>query len=771
MLRYLPFLIASGLLSSAFAAFAAVPQAMADRVRPKVALHAEPFEPEDVHLLDGPFKHAMELDHKYLLSLDPDRLLYNFRITAGLPATAEPYGGWEKPDCEVRGHFTGHYLSACARMYACTGDVEMKRRAENMAAEMAKCQAKMGTGYLSAYPEELIERVIALKQVWAPWYTLHKVLAGLLDVYRYCGDKQALTTATRFCDWIDKRMSQLSDEQMERMLGNEHGGMNEVLTNIYAATGNSAYLKLALRFNHHRVIDPLSRKEDRLTGLHANTQIPKLIGTAREYEMTGDPALATASKFFWETVTKERSYVIGGHSDGEMFSDKAHLSQHLSATTTETCNTYNMLKLTGHLFTWEPKAEYADYYERALYNHILASQNPKTGMMCYYVPLKSGTEKVYNTPDDSFWCCTGTGVENHARYGDAIYFHSGKQALYVNLFIASELKWNGVTVRQETQFPTEGATRLTFTCEKPSRFTLFLRHPGWCGSGFRVRVNGKEVLGGAPSSFVGIARTWKSGDRVEVTMPLELHTEAFRDNPRRVAFLDGPIVLASPVVRTGASLSIVSKQVPQPAACFRPVAGESMTFVANGLSVRTNDGKASSKVELTPFYAMHDRPYEVYWDVLTSEQLQKQEDERKAEAARVRELDAKTVDVVRPGRGERSHKLAGEKMGDGLFSDRHWRHATDGGWFSWDLKVAPDADQDLYCLYWGSDVGREFDVLVDGVRIATQRLQNNRPDQFFDQTYRIPADLVKGKSKVTVRFQAHPGGMAGGVFECRIVKR
>lgn len=741
-----------------------------------VKLKAEAFPLEEVRLLDGPFKHAMELDRKYLHSLDPDRLLHNFRVTAGLPSTAQPYGGWEKPDCEVRGHFTGHYLSACARMYACAGDVELMRRAEYMVAEMAKCQAKVGTGYLSAYPVEFIDRVEALKPVWAPWYTLHKILAGLLDVYRYCGDKQALHVATRFCDWIEKRTDRLSDEQMEKMLGNEHGGMNEVLASISAAAREPRYLKLALRFNHHAVLDPLMRQEDKLTGLHANTQIPKLIGAAREYELTGDPKLATAARFFWETVTKERSYVIGGHSDGEVFSPKEHLSEHLSADTTETCNTYNMLKLTTHLFTWDPEVEYADYYERALYNHILASQNPRTGMMCYYVPLKSGASKVYNTPDDSFWCCTGTGVENHTRYGDAIYFHEGNRALYVNLFVASELQWKekGLSLLQETRFPEDGKVRLKLTCKRPSRLSLYLRHPGWAGTGFSVALNGEDPgKASSPGSYVEITRTWKTGDVVELSLPMSLHTEGFRDNPRRRAFLCGPIVLASPVSGPTAVPSIVSDQTPDADSLLRPAPGGTLHFAADPKRFLLPGGESPKSAQFLPFYAMHDRPYEVYWDVMTREQWQKTEDERRIEAEKRRALEARTIDVVRPGdpKLEQEHGLRGENSSAGEFSGRHWRHATGGGWFSWELKVDPDTDQELLCAYWGSDIGREFDILVDGVKIATQKLQSNRPDRFFEEIYPLSAELIRGKSRITVQFQAHNGGLAGGVFECRTLKK
>ena len=553
-----------------------------DKVPPVVPIKAEPFSLSEVRLLEGPFQHAQEMDRRYLRSLEPDRLLHNFRVNAGLPSSAQPLGGWEAPDCELRGHFVGHYLSACARMFASTGDDTLKKNAEYVVSELAKCQEKIGNGYLSAYPESFINRVERAEQVWAPWYTLHKIFAGLMDVAELCGDAKALEVARKMGDWAVQRENRLSDTQFQKMLGNEHGGMNETLANLYALTGDKDYLTLSQRFNHHAVLDPLMNDRDILTGLHANTQIPKLIGLAREFELTGDAKYAEGAKFFWNTVTKERSYVIGGNSDGEYFSPKEKLSQFLSPHTTETCNTYNMLKLTRHLFTWNPNAEYADYYERALFNHILASQNPETGMMCYYVPLRPGAAKEFNSPNDSFWCCTGTGVENHSQYGDSIYFHSG-DTLYVNLFIASELQWKtkGITVRQETKFPAASSSKLTLNCAKPVHLTLQVRCPGWVQAGFAVTVNGHPVEAKAkPGSYVSIDRKWKSGDTVEITMPMTLHTEAFQDNPHKLAFLYGPIVLCAPSDPHLTAQAIVSEDS-RLADRVKPVAGKSLTFTGD----------------------------------------------------------------------------------------------------------------------------------------------------------------------------------------------
>lgn len=780
----------SGLLIVVIGSFMLAPRTQADalaegksRVQAVIPLRARAFRLQDVRLLEGPFKHAMELDQRYLLSLDTDRLLHTFRLNAGLSSSAKPLGGWEEPNGELRGHSIGHYLTACAMMYASTGNERLKANGNAVVSGLGKCQAKIGSGYLSAYPEEFFDRVESRIRVWAPYYTLHKIYAGLLDMYVYCDNQQALEVCKKFADWVIARNAPLSRERMQKMLDTEHGGMNEVLANLYGLTGEQKYLKIAHRFNHMAVIGPASKRQDKLTGLHANTQVPKFIGTARQYELTGREWLKTASIFFWDTVVNERSYVIGGHSDGEAFSPKETLSKAFGPSTTETCNTYNMLKLTRHLFCWEPRAEYADYYERALYNHILASQNPETGMMCYYVPLRSGSRKTYNNPFNSFWCCTGTGMENHAKYGDSIYFYDDEN-LWVNLFIASQLNWKarGLKLSQETKYPEQARTKLVFTCKEPVRLNLNIRHPYWAVSGFEIRVNGRKVAEfSKPGSYAGISRSWKSGDTVEVRMPFSLRTEGFGDNPKRIAFMNGPLVLCAEVEAGGNYPDIVTES-DRVLSAIKPVPGKPSSFTGSQEIFRTAGsplGDAlrrthNKNITLEPFYQMHDnRNYVVYWDVVTPKQWQAKEEEYKAELARHKKLEARTVNEVHPGQrqNERDHNLQGQKTSAGVFSGRRWRHATDGGWFSYDVKVLPDKPLELLVTYWGSDGGnRVFDIFVEGTKLVTQRLQNNRPGQFYDEAYPIPELLTKGKSKVTVKFQAHPGAWAGGVFELRILK-
>ena len=733
------------------------------KVQPVVPLKVRAFPLQDVRLLDGPFKHAMELDARYLMALDVDRLLRNFRINAGLPTDAAPLGGWEVPDCELRGHFVGHYVSACAQMYACTGDKRYKEKGDAVVAGLAECQAKLGNGYLSAFPESFIDRVEKPSQVWAPYYTLHKIFAGLEDMYVYCDNQQALEIAKKFGDWVLERNSKLTDEQMQAMLNTEHGGMNETLANLFALTGEKKYLEISLRFNHHRVLDPAEQQQDKLTGLHANTQIPKFIGNARQYELTGATALKTAALFFWSTVVNERSYVIGGHSDGEMFSPKERLSQALGPNTTETCNTYNMLKLTRHLFCWEPKAEYADYYERALYNHILASQNPESGMMCYYVPLRSGSRRNYNTPNDSFWCCTGTGVENHGKYGDSIYFHD-EQNLYVNLFIASELNWKakGLKLRQETKFPDEGAAKLSFTCDKPVELSVQIRHPFWATAGCEIRVNGKKQPASAPGSFAALTRKWKSGDTIEVSMPYRLRLEAFKDNPNRFAILNGPLVLCAEVDTRKPFPAVVAGEATL-LASLKPVAGKPNTF-SGSPDVFLTAGGDGQGVALEPFYKACNERYEVYWDRFTPAEWQAKQDDYRKELARQKEIEARTVDYVNAGeeQNERDHNLKGEHTDTREFNDRHFRFAETNGWFAWELKVLPDQPQELEVAFGGGGRGGSaLDVFVNDTRLATERPGGfGRGQGANGKVYPLTTELLKGKEKITVKFQA-PAEMRG----------
>ncbi len=600
---------------------------------PLVAPLVQPFPLSQVRLLDSPFRDAMLRDGNYLLSLDCDRLLRNFRVNAGLPTDAKPYGGWEDPNCELRGHCVGHYLSACSLMFASTGDARFKKRVDEIVAGFAECQNALATnssraGYLSAFPESFIDRVENRKPVWAPWYTLHKIMAGLLDANQLCGNARALEVLTNMANWVKFRVDNLPEEKMQASLQTEFGGMNEVLANLYGVTGNADYLKTAEAFNQKKIFDPLAAGQDRLNGLHANTQIPKMIGAARQYELTGDPRDADIAKFFWQEVALHRSYVIGGHSDREHFFPTNDFAKHLSAETAETCNTYNMLKLTRHIFEWQPSATAMDFYERALYNDILASQDPEQGMFVYLMSLKPGHFKTYSTPENSFWCCVGTGMENHAKYGDTIYFHND-DSLFVNLFIPSELSWpeKGLVVRQETKFPESDATILNFQTPTPTQLALKIRWPAWAEK-ISVRLNGKkQKISGAPDTYVSLNREWRNGDRVEIQLPMKLHTEPLPGTTNIVAVLYGPIVLAGNLGTNGMPNPYARNQldlakIPDPKV---PVfVGDPKTFLKKikptdePLIFQTKNLGQPNDVTLVPFYKANHERYSVYWNVVST---------------------------------------------------------------------------------------------------------------------------------------------------------
>jgi uncharacterized protein len=744
---------------------------------------AEEFRLEDVRLLDGPFKNAMMRDAAYLLRLEPDRLLSGFRKEAGLKPKGETYGGWEA--MTIAGHSLGHYLSACALMFASTGDTRFRDRVNYIVAELEACQRANGNGYVAAIPngKKIFQEVSAgdirvkpfdLNGGWVPWYTLHKLFAGLLDANRYTQNAAALSIAVKLADWAGTAVGNLSEEQFQHMLGCEHGGMNEVLAELYARTGEEKYLKLSRRFHHKAVLEPLALREDRLQGLHANTQIPKLIGLARRYELTGDRFDKTAAEFFWERVVHHHSYVNGGNSDHERFGAPDQLSNRLSEESSETCNTYNMLKLTRHLFEWHAAAELADYYERALYNHILASQDPNDGMVCYYVPMKAGSQKEYSKPFDSFWCCVGTGLENHAKYGEAIYFHNN-DALWVNLFIPSELTWREkqLSLNQQTRYPESEKVNFTIKTARPLDFALRLRYPGWARNA-AVTVNGRsQTVDAKPGSFIEIKRTWKTGDRVELTLPMSLRLEAMPDNRQRVAIFYGPTLLAGDLGAEQSEPNGVSlipaliTSTREPSTWLTPVAQHPVTF-------RTASVGKPDDVTLYPFYAMHHKRYAVYWDLLTAQQWVERETNYRNELERLKRLEASTIDFVQPGEtdAERAHNMQGERTETGENSRRKWRHARDGGWLSFDLKVLPDRPVALVVSYWGSETGpRKFDVFVGGTKIGSQSLQNDKPSEFFDVTYAIPEEITRGKNKITVRFQAQPENTAGGFYGLRVVRK
>ncbi|WP_188135375.1 glycoside hydrolase family 127 protein [Lentzea indica] len=586
------------------AAAAALPARALAAARPDIGVSAELFPLGSVSLLPGPFRDNTLRTHTYLKFLDPERLLHTFRLNVGLNSTAVPCGGWESPSTELRGHSTGHVLTALAQAYASTGDTAFRTKGDHLVAQLAICQdraatAGFTTGYLSAFPESFIARVETGQQVWAPYYTLHKILAGLLDMHLLAGNAQALTVLTRMAAWAGARNGRLTYAQRQSMLRTEFGGMNEVLANLYQLSGDQAHLTTAQYFDHAEIFDPLAQNRDALNGYHANTQIPKAIGAIREYHATGTTRYRDIAGNFWEFVVGAHSYAIGGNSNGEYFKAPGRIASELSDNTCESCNSYNMLKLTAQLFRTNPgDARYFDFYEKTLYNHLLGAQNPNSshGHHSYYTPLRPGGIRTYSNDYNDFTCCHGTGMETNTCHTGRIYAHSGT-ALYVNLFIASTVNWRGFTVRQDTSFPETAATKLTITGS--GTFELRVRVPTWA-TGAQIRVNGTPQASVTPGSYARINRTWSSGDVVEISLPMALHRESTPDNRAVQAVRHGPIVLAGAY----GTNNLQSMPVLQPSS-IQPTSTP-LQYTASA---------STGLVTLLPFYKIYGQRYTVYWTV------------------------------------------------------------------------------------------------------------------------------------------------------------
>ena len=604
---------------------------------PTALRRAEAFEPGAVRLQAGPFATAQSVDARYLLALEPDRLLHNFRVNAGLPPRAPVYGGWEsqEPWVEIRcqGHTLGHYLSACALMYSSTGDSMFHQRVEYIVNELKACQNATATGLICAFPDGAMPLLNSLQNkpfAGVPWYTLHKIMAGLRDAHVQAQCAPALAVLVGVADWIAAQASDVDEVSFQAMLEREHGGMIEVLADVSALTRKPEHLQLAARFCHRALLEPLAASRDTLDGLHANTQIPKIIGFARLHELTAQRPYLDAAEYFWRTVVTERTFATGGHGDNEHFFPPAKIAEHLhSAKTMETCCTYNMLRLTRSLFQNTPGAVYADYYERALYNGILASQDPDSGMLTYFQATRPGYVRLYCTPTESFWCCTGSGMESHAKYGDSIYFHDA-DTLYVNLFIASQLNWRekNLQITQTTNFPDESSTQLHVRAAQPTRMRVKVRVPGWCAHA-TVAVNGHRSRAGTSNSYFEIERTWRDGDVILVTLPMELRLERLPGAPHLAALMYGPIVLAGRCgtdglaagaqqianERTSGEQLSVAMEIPRLA-----VSPEHLHLVIRrqgqgGLNFRVASNSPEREFDLMPYFRIAHERYNLYWQI------------------------------------------------------------------------------------------------------------------------------------------------------------
>lgn len=737
----------------------------------------------DVRLLPGPFADAVEANRKYLLSLEADRLLHNFRKFAGLTPKGEPYGGWEADT--IAGHSLGHYLSALALIHAQTGDSEAKRRAEYIVAELAEVQAKQGDGYVAGFTRKRKDGTIVdgkeifpeimrgeirsagfdLNGCWVPLYNWHKLYAGLFDVDTYCGgNARAIGVAAGLGGYIEKVFNALNDEQVQTVLDCEHGGINESFAELYARTKDKRWLQLAQRLYHKRILDPLTAQRDELAQRHANTQVPKLIGLARLHELTGNADNATAARFFWTTVTTNHSYVIGGNSDREYFSEPRTISRHITEQTCEACNTYNMLKLTRHLFAWHPSGDLFDFYERAHLNHILAHQDPATGMFTYMTPLMSGTQREFSSPTDSFWCCVGSGMESHAKHGESIWWQS-KDTLLVNLFIPSRATWRERSAQFElnTAYPYDGVVNVKVaSLRKPQKFAVALRVPGWAKNP-QLTVNGKPVETETDGGYLIVRRRWREGDTVAYALPLELRVEPTPGDDTTIAIVRGPMVLAADLGPAdkpfeAAAPALVGADL---LADFKPVEPQQAIYRASTVA-------RPAALTFGPFYKNYHRRSAVYFRRFTDAEWANEERAFAAEQARQRELAARSVDVMHLGemQPERDHQLTSDISYPVVYRGRQGRDARTGGFFAFRMKTRP-GPLILQATYWADERARKFYILVDGKRIATQTLRPDKP-VFFDVDYEVPEELTKGKDSIEVRFEPEPGNTAGPVFGVRL---
>jgi DUF1680 family protein len=769
-------------------------------------LYSNEFPLTDVILLNGPFKHARDLNIQTLLKYDVDRLLAPYRKEAGLEPKAQSYPNWEGLD----GHIGGHYLSAMAMNYAATKNPECKRRIEYIINVLKACQEAnkknnpdWGIGYVGGVPNsKKIWSTLktgdfsAYNAAWVPWYNVHKMYAGLRDAWLYAGNEDAKTIFLKFCEWGIDITSSLTYEQMQTMLDKEHGGMDEVFADAYQITGDAKYLIAARRFSHKALLEPMAAGNDNLDNKHANTQIPKVVGFQRIAELTNDKEYIKASSFFWETVTKNRTLAFGGNSRKEHFPSKKASSDYIEDVEgPESCNSYNMLKLTEDLFRFHPLAKYIDYYERTIFNHILSTQDPETGGYVYFTPARPRHYRVYSAPNEAMWCCVGTGMENHSKYNELIYTHQN-DSLFLNLFIASELNWRdkGIKIKQETKFPFEEQTRLTVT-EGTSKFTLKIRYPSWViEKALKIFVNG-NMIPYAPHSnyYVAIERLWKAGDVVQIILPMHNSIEQLPNVPAYIALMHGPILLGAktgtedladliaddsrwgqipsrtrlpidkaPIIIADSQSEIIDK--------LKPVDGQPLTFtVPNLIMINPID------VVLEPFFKIHNARYMIYWMDLTNTQYHSYLDSVATVEQEKLELESRTIDFVEPGeqQPEKDHAMLTYNSNTGVLLDRFWRDARNGGYFSYNLKTNDETNLSLIVRYFGYEWGsRIFDIYIDDQKLISE---NNTgrwyQSKFQDVVYKIPNSMIEGKDHINLKFQAMPGSTAGAVYNIRLAKQ
>lgn len=745
-------------------------------------IKVRPLPLDAVRLRPSAFLDAVETNRRYLLSLSPERLLHNFYESAGLPTKGETYGGWEARG--IAGHTLGHYLSALSLLFAQTGDAAVRERLRGTVAEMARIQAAHGDGYVGGTTVErggkMVDGKIVFEEIrrgdirsggfdlnggWVPLYTWHKVHAGLIDAVRLGDMAEAMPVMLAMAGYLATILEGLDDAQMQKLLAAEHGGLNDSYAESYALTGNPRWRRLAERIYHQKVLAPLAARKDDLPGLHANTQIPKLIGLARLYELTGEQRHADAARFFHRTVAQHHSYVIGGNSEREHFGPPDQIATRITERTCEACNSYNMLKLTRHLYGWQPDAALFDYYERIQLNHLLAHQHPGTGMFVYFMPLSAGARRTYSTPEDSFWCCVGSGMETHAKHGESIYWHDDA-TLFVNLFIPSTAGWKarGLQVELATGYPFSEQVTVRVTKAPRVATAIALRLPGWCEAP-ALSLNGEPRPIDRAAGYARLDRRWQVGDRIELTLPMRVRTEPTPDDPRMLAFLSGPLVLA-------ADLGPAARQFEGPAPVL--VTGNPAAGLVPIAAAEHRFGLADARPEaltLVPFFRQYDRRTAVYFPRFTEAQWKTEQAAYGAAQRDRAALDARTVDILHLGemQPERDHDFRSNHSDLFSWGGRSARQLPwgVGNYMEFTLAVRP-GPMLLSALYWGEEVNKNFDISVEGTRIANERRAASPMNRFVSVDYPLPEALTRGKDKVIVRFETR--GTDAFVYEARTLE-
>ncbi len=765
-------------------------------------LYLNTFSLSSVKLLDGPFKHACDLNTQVLLQYDVDRLLAPFLKEAGLTPKGELFPNWAGLD----GHVGGHYLSALAIHYAATGNKVCKERMDYMLSELKRCQQQHGNGYIGGVPDGMtvwneIKRGNPgiVWKYWVPWYNVHKTYAGLRDAWLYGGSEDAKQMFLDLCDWGLTIIAPLDDAQMEAMLANEFGGMNEVYADAYQMTNDVKYLNAAKRFSHKEIFNNMASKVDNLDNKHANTQVPKAVGYQRVAELTGDENYTTAAAFFWATVANNRSLSLGGNSRREHFPTKDDCKSYAEEREgPESCNTNNMLKLAEGLFRMTYQAKYADFYERAMFNHILSTQHPGHGGYVYFTSARPSHYRVYSAPNSAMWCCVGTGMENHGKYGEFIYSHT-RDSLFVNLFVASELTWKDkkVSVIQNTNFPNEGSSKLTIKVSRPTKFTILVRHPSWVASkDMQVTCKGKNYAAdSSPSSYVAIERTWSNGDIVEIKTPMKVTIEEIPNVSNYISILQGPILLGArtgtenltgliaddgrwahiahgPLVSVFDAPYIIGErtEIQTKLDNMQPIPGQPFCYKAPDLFVREKD----KDLVFEPFYRIHDSRYMMYWLSMTNSEYENFKNEKETIERKKMLLDQRTIDMITVGeqQPEVDHLMKTSNSTTGFHEDKAWRDARNGGFFQYNLETGGYENLTLMVGYWGNERGnRTFDILIDGQLLVAENLSGKwNKNEFVDIEYKIPVKMLKSKKSVTVTFRGQDGNIAGRVFYVRVLK-